>query len=130
MSDTVMLTVANPGYDFNGCDSRHSDNCACATWEPAMCPLCEKRIEAGQDIYVVIREMYPYLAEDDEDQNWETIEWHKSCDPGTPAADNAERHRCRKTRASDCYCGWRAEFGDANWDDHTPLRGFTKTRTT
>lgn len=89
MSETVLLTVANAGYDFNGCTSNDCNGCACSVWEPQICPVCEERIEAGQDIYLVIRERYPYLAEDDEEQDWETIEWHRACDKGSVAADQA-----------------------------------------
>jgi hypothetical protein len=89
MSETVLLTVANAGYDFHGCDHRDPDHCACATWDEAICPVCEERIAAGQDIYLVIRERFPYLPEDADEQDWETIEWHKACDQGSVAAEVA-----------------------------------------
>lgn len=54
------------------------------------CPICHKPIIRGQEVYLHTREQYPYKLEDAEDQDYEVFEWHKDCDPGTLAAEEAE----------------------------------------
>ena len=87
-----VMRITAKGFGFNGCDSTNPDRCACATWAPEECPLCEQEIIDGQDIIVVTREMWPYLPEDSEDQEWEHYLWHVSCDIGSLAAAEVVEH--------------------------------------
>lgn len=85
MSETILRQTAT-GMGFNGCDQLSSDHCSCATWTPVVCPICDEEVIDGQEVIIVIREAFPYLAEDDRDQDWEYYAWHAGCDKGSLAA--------------------------------------------
>lgn len=87
MSETVDAIVAK-GFDFVGCTDQDPYRCECNTWRPEICPLCDKEIVNGEELFMVTRDT-PYLLEDDPLQEYDHYFWHRACDPGTIAADKA-----------------------------------------
>lgn len=79
MSDTATTIIAE-GYTPETIEG---------LLEWPLCQACEQLIRDGDKIYVLYREMYPWLSEDDDDQELEVIEWHVNCDKGSASAREA-----------------------------------------
>lgn len=70
--------VEAPPYTFH-CTDRDPDHCACATDEGSDCVLCGESTD-GYTTLNIIRQINPFLPEDEAGQEWETITRHKNCD--------------------------------------------------
>lgn len=71
------IVEAEP-YTFH-CTDRNPDYCACATDEGSDCVLCGEPTD-GYTTLNIIRQLNPFIPEDEVDQEWETITRHKNCD--------------------------------------------------
>lgn len=54
------------------------------TWK--QCHRCEKELAPGDSVWILIYLSTPWLAEDDEDNEYVPFIWHEACDGGSLAA--------------------------------------------
>ena len=56
-----------------------------------VCDACRQPVDDGEEVYSIIYNTKPWLAEDDDDNCYGIHLWHMGCDKGSLAADGARR---------------------------------------
>jgi hypothetical protein len=61
---------------------------------PGRCHVksCRETLHNGDVVYVLLHLSTPWLAEDDENNEYVALIWHKDCDEGSLAAAGADVH--------------------------------------